>query len=518
MKRSTIGCLLAVLLLVAGCGNSSRGAQSSRTGGTVTIALPASLESYDPAMYRSRPTEAVLSNVFDELVVRLPDGKIVPDLATGWKQVDATRWTFSIRKGVRFQNGDPLTADDVAFTLDRVSQPGQVGGQTSLRQSLLPAMKPAAVQDPSTVAVTLGAPSPPDILLAGLAHIQVVPKRLLLSEGAATFASRPVGTGPFEFVSGQLDDQTVLKRFAGYWGGPAGLGAPGPARLDTVVFKVAPELSSALSGLQAGSVQIAQGVTPDQVGALQANPAIRIESYQDTNTVWFAMNVTRSPFDNEQVRQAMNYAINIDSIIKNIYQRQAARMTGPVPPFSAYFDTALKPYPYDPAKARQLLAAAGYPNGFPLVLDTIATYQDAAQAAAQDLQQVGVKATVRLWDVTALRAAALAGQRQMSLMSWGNSFRHPFDLINPTLGTKQRGNFADYSNQQVDALLAEAAQTTDTAVARRDYTKVQEIVYQQAPWVFGWAPKAIEAGSARLAGWSPGPDGMELMLHVSLGS
>lgn len=516
--RVLFGVVAACLLALTACGNASNGSGgggSSKRGGTVTIALPASLESYDPAMYRSRPTEAVLSNVFDELVMRLPDGTIVPDLASGYKQLDANHWRFTLRSNIKFQDGQKLTAEDVRFTLDRISQPGQIEGQTSLRQSLLPAMAPASVEGPNTVALTLKTATPADILLAGLAHIQIVPEHLVQSEGAATFAKHPVGTGAFEFVSGQLDDQTVLRRFPGYWGGPSQLGQ-GTARLDEVVFKVMPELSSALAGLSSGTVQIVQGVTPDQVGALKSNPDLMVKSYQDTNTVWFAMNVTKPPFDNQQVRQAMNYAINVAAIIKDIEQSQAVRMTGPVPPFSAYFDRSLKPYAYDPAKARSLLAAAGYPQGFQLVIDTTAPYQNEAQASAQDLQKVGVTATVRLWDVTALRTAALAGQRQMALMTWGNSFRHPFDLINPTLGTRQRGNFADYSNPSVDSLLATAASTTDSAAAARDYTEVQQTVYEQAPWVFGWAPKAIEAGSARLQGWQPGPDGMELMAHVSL--
>ncbi|HZU17426.1 MAG TPA: ABC transporter substrate-binding protein [Candidatus Dormibacteraeota bacterium] len=522
MKRAwiTFVFVVASVLTLTGCGGgqtgSGAGAAPTRSGGTIVVALPASLESYDPAMYRSRPTEAVLANIFDELVVRLPNGRIVPDLASSYQQLDATRWRFTLRRNVRFQNGQLLTADDVKFTLDRVSQPNQVDGKTSLRQSLLPAMDPATVEGPSSLIVTLKSPSPADILLAGLAHIQIVPAKLINGEGSTAFAAHPVGTGPFEFVAGQLDDETVLQRFPGYWGGPPQLGVPGPARLDRVVFKVIPELSSALAGLTSGSVQIVQGVTPDQVRSLKANPAVVVKSYQDTNTVWFAMNVAKPPFDRVQIRQAMNHAININSIVNHIYDGQAARMTGPVPPFSSYYDTSLKPYSYDPAEAKRLLAAGGYPNGFSLVIDTTAPYQDAAEAAAQDLQKVGVTATVRLWDVTALRQATLAGQRQMALMSWGNSFRHPFDLLNPTLGSGQRGNFADYSNPQVDSLLAAAATTTDHAKAAADYAKVQQIIYQDAPWVFGWAPKAIEAGSARLRGWQPGPDGMELLVHVSM--
>ncbi|MBV8087065.1 MAG: ABC transporter substrate-binding protein [Chloroflexi bacterium] len=481
------------------------------------MALRGGLATYDPRNYGSgRQHETVLANVFDELVVRTPDGKIVPDLATSWKQDDATHFTFNLRPNVKFHDGSPFTADDVKYTLDSQIQNNGIDGKTAARNTLLPPLDPVTVVNPQTVQLAFKGASPPDIILAGLSHIQIVPKALIDKEGSPAFAKQPVGTGAFKFVSGSGDTQTVLARWDGYWGGPPELGTPGPATPNQVVFKVIPEASTTLASLQSGDVQVIQSVPADQVSKLQADSNLQVKTYSGTRTTWIAMNVTKAPFDKVEVRQAMNYGINSQAIMQAIYAGKAQKMTGPVPPFSQYFDSSLQAYPYDQAKAKQLLAQAGYANGFQVVIDCIAAFKDIGDIISQDLRGVGVQATVRVWDDATLRTEALAGNRQMVLWDWGNSFRHPFDLLNPTLLTKGRGNYANYSNPKVDQDLNDGAATSDPTKAAAIYKDAQDTIYQEAPWVFGWVPDEIEAASAKVQNWTPGPDGWEIMQHLSL--
>lgn len=511
-----ISCLVMVLAsLMAYAGNASAASSSDR-GGTIVVAVRERLQNYDPTNYQPRITEHVLANIFDELVVRVQNEQLVADLAEGWTQEDATHWIFRLRKAVKFHDGTSLTAEDVKFTLDRVSQPDQVDGKTSIRQNLLPPMAPTTVVDPWTVRLTLKAPAPLEVLLASLSHIQIVPKAVFEKQGTAGFQKHPIGTGPFKFVSGSLDGETVLERFDGYWGGPKELGPPGPPKLDRVIFSVIPELSTAFAALKAGGLHILKGIPADMLDDLRRDRSLQVKTYPGTRTTWVAMNPTKPPFDKVAVRQAMNYAINSDAIIKNILHGQAVRMTGPVPPFSAYYDSSLKPYPYDPGKAKELLASAGYAGGFTVVLDTITPFKDIASAIVQDLKAVGLTATVRIWEGLALRAEALKGNRQMLLFDWGNAYRHPYDLLNPTLKTNGPGNYSRYSNKEVDALLDQGASTTDPKVARAAYYKAQAIIYEEAPWVFGWIPNEIEAASAKLQNWIPGPDGWSFLTHVTL--
>jgi peptide/nickel transport system substrate-binding protein len=377
-------------------------------------------------------------------------------------------------------------------------------------------MDPVTIIDPATIRLNLKNPAPPEIVLAALSHIQIVPMAIMEREGTAAFQRHPIGTGPFKFESGSLDDETVLTRFADYWGGPKELGPPGPAKLDKVVFKVIPELSTALAALQAGEVQIVKGVTPDLAVNLLSDKSLQVKTYPGTRTTWLAMNTTVAPFSTREVRQAMNYGIDSASIIKNLLRGQAIRMTGAVPPFSAYYDPSLQAYTYDPAKAKQLLASAGYPNGFSFGIDCVANFKDIANAMVEDLAKIGVTASVRLWEKSAMLAETKKGARQAVLSDWGNAYRHPYDLIDPNLKTGGVNNLSLYSNSQVDALINQGNSASDSKTAAQAFFQMQQIVYTDAPWVFGWVPNEVEVGSATVNGWVPGPDGWTFLLHVSV--
>ena len=349
---------------------------------------------------------------------------------------------------------------------------------------------------------------PEAILLAGLEHNSIVPKKYVEQVGGAGLAQKPIGSGPFKFVDGKLDGPITVERFDQYYAG-----AP---YLDRVVYRVSPELSTAVAALKTGEVQIVQSVPVSSVGDLTNDPNVQVKGYDGTRTTWFAMNVNQPPFDKVEVRQAMNYGLNVDGIVSKVLEGQAKRMNGPVPSFSQFYDSSIKPYPYDPAKAKQLLQQAGVGNGFQLTIDCIASFKDIAEVAAQQYRDLGIDTNVRVWEAAALRDAALNGERQMVLWDWGNAFRHPVDLVDAVLKTKGRGNYANYSNPEVDKLLDQGSSTNDPKVAQDAYSKVQQTIWSDAPWVFGWVPNEIEAARKEVQNWNPGPDGLEQLATVSL--
>lgn len=486
-----------------------------QTGGRLTVAITSPLQSFDPANHRDRITETVLRCMFDGLVTRTPAGEIVPEIAEAWKQVSQTEWEFTIRSGISFHNGEPLTADDVGFSLERVALEGRMDGQTSPRQSLLPPIEAIEAPDDATVRITLKKPVPEAILLAGLVHNQIVPKDYVEKVGGAGLAEKPVGAGPFVFSEGSLSGPIVLKRFEKYYGGSPDMPPIGPAKLDEVIFRVIPELSARIAALKAGEVHIVQGLTPDAIAQLKTDPNVVVKTYPGTRTVWLAMNTTRAPFDRREVRQAMNYGLDIQLIIDQVLAGEAVRMRGAVPPFSQFFDESIEPYPYDPDKAKQLLADAGLDSGFQFVIDAAEPDRAVVEIIAQQYRELGIDASVRIWEWPVLREAALKGERQMVFSSWGNAFRHPVDLLNPTLMTGGRGNYALYSNPEVDQLLEEAAVASNEQAAEM-YARVQRILYEDAPWVFLWIPNEIEAASRTVQGWEPGPDGRVLLADTWL--
>ncbi|HLY22004.1 MAG TPA: ABC transporter substrate-binding protein [bacterium] len=296
--------------------------------------------------------EAVLRNIYDGLVGHSPDGKVVPQLATAWRKVGPAVYDFTLRPGVKFQNGDPVTADDVVFTFQRVLTPGAITGVSSTRKDLLGPILRVQKLDESHVRFVYSASFPEALVLQSLVHFQIVPQKYVQQMGEAGFIAKPVGAGPFRFVRGALNSEIVLERYDGYWAGPA--------KLRQVIFRMMPEPSSRIAALLSGEVQVIQEVPPDLVDRLKASPNVQVKTAEGTRSYEIEFNTKAEPFTDPRVRQAVNYAINWDPILRDIYHGYGKRLSTAFLPSGFGYDASLKPYPYDPAKARELLRQAGY--------------------------------------------------------------------------------------------------------------------------------------------------------------
>jgi peptide/nickel transport system substrate-binding protein len=296
--------------------------------------------------------EAVLRNIFDGLVGAAPDGKVVPQLATSWRKIGPAVYDFTLRPGVKFQNGDPVTADDVVFTFQRVLTPGAITGVASTRKDLLGPILRVQKLDESHVRFVYSASFPEPLVLQSLVHFQIVPQKYVQQAGEAGFMAKPIGAGAFRFVRGALNSEIVLERFDGYWAGPA--------KLRQVIFRMLPEPSSRIAALLSGEVQVIQEVPPDLVDRLKASPNVQVKTAEGTRSYEIEFNVKAEPFTDPRVRQAVNYAINWDPILRDIYHGYGRRLATAFLPSGFGYDASLKPYPYDPAKARELLKQAGY--------------------------------------------------------------------------------------------------------------------------------------------------------------
>jgi peptide/nickel transport system substrate-binding protein len=325
---------------------------SIRGGDTIIVGMRNdSIAPLDPGI---PPTdrEAVLRNVFDGLVGAGPHGSVVPQLATSWRKIGPAAYEFTLRPGVKFQNGDPVTADDVVFTFERVLTPGAISGYSSTRKDLLGPIQRVQKIDESHVRFLYSASFPEALVLQSLVHFQIVPQKYLQQTGEQGFIAKPVGAGPFRFVRGALNSEIVLERYDGYWAGPA--------RVRQVIFRMMPDPSSRIAALLAGEVQIIQEVPADLVARLKGSPNVEVKTSEGTRSYEIEFNTKAAPFNDARVRQAVNYAINWDSILRDIYHGYGQRLATAFLPSGFGYDPSLKPYPYDPAKARELLRAAGY--------------------------------------------------------------------------------------------------------------------------------------------------------------
>ncbi len=462
----------------------------------------------DPANHRSRETESVLRTMYNGLVAHDPNMKLVPELIESWMWSDPTTLQVKLRPGVKFHNGAALTAEDIVFTFTRLMKDGAINGQTSPRKGLLGPTREVVKVDDSTVRFVLAEPWP--VLPAMLTFQEVVSQAFTENSGAAGLATQENGTGPFRLVQWRRGDSLVLERFPDYFGGAPAIPRAGEACIDRVIIKIIPENASRTAALLAGDVDIVNELPAHDIRNVEANRNTKVMAVNGTRTFFVALNNTRKPFDDVRVRRAANHALNRQLIIDKLLAGRATRLNGVMSPAAFGFNPDLPEYTFDPARAKALLAEAGYPNGIDVTLDADGPQKETAEAIAALLTQSGIRTKVAVGEGSQVRAKwSPTGKKEgdMWIPSWGNASLDPTDIFEPTLQTGGRGNSAFYSNRQVDALLAAGGRETDTAKREAAYRQAQSIVNQDAPWIFLWLPQDLYGVSARLSGWSPAASG-----------
>ena len=332
---------------------------SLRHGVTIIVGMNTNgFISLDPMMYRSRETETMNRNMFDGLVTRTHEGKVVPELAESWQQVDATTYNFTLRNGLKFHNNDPVTVNDVVFTFERVLKPNAINGKSSPRRGLLgPLIKVEKLNDVQ-VRFILANPFPP--FLQALVHFQIVPMDYIQRVGDRVFSEKPIGAGPFKFVGADLDVEVVMERFDDYYGGSPNLPPMEPAKIKSAVFKTMPEPTTRVAALLAGEVSIIQDVPADLVDRLKKSRSVQILTIEGTRTYQIELNNKKPPFIDIRVRKAINFAVNWDEILTNVYNSHGTRLATCFLPSGFGYNPKLQPYHYDPEKAKALLLDAGY--------------------------------------------------------------------------------------------------------------------------------------------------------------
>ena len=508
--------------------------ESSAASGTIVIAMGAAPVSLDPADHRSRESETVIRNMFDGLVTRDTSSGVHMQLAESMDWADEQTLNIKLREGVKFHDGTEMTADDVVFTFERIINENAIEYpelHTSPRKGLIAPLESIEKTGDYSVAMHFNGPWPPAMQL--LVHQQIVPKAYIEKVGTEGFIANPIGTGPFKFVSAQPGlEEVVLERFADYYGGSPDLTPVGPACVNQVVFRVIPEASTRVSALLAGEVDIITNVPQDLIPSLESNENVQVKTAGGTQPKWLELNVNMAPFDDVRVRQALNYAVDKELIIQQIYGGRAVALPGPLSPYNNFVNKGLSPYPYDPAMATDLLKQAGWEDtdgdgildkdGQPFVftIDTLEAWRPLAEAVADMYRAIGVDSNVRFWEYSVIKDQLLAGERQGYLDDWGDSAFDPVGhfeakwhgfVADTPYG---RGNFSGYNNERVNELIEQGETTGDTTTRQAIYNEAQQIVYEEAPAVFLILPEEVEAASASISNWTPASDSRENMHDV----
>jgi peptide/nickel transport system substrate-binding protein len=496
------------------------------------VGLTRAPTSLDPGDHRDRQSETVIRNMFDGLVTRDTRNGVHLELAQALEWLDDRTLSVTLRRDVLFHDGTEMTAEDVVFTFDRLIQENAIEyptPHTSPRRGLITPLEWIEKSGDYSVVMHFRAPWPPATQM--LVHQQILPKHYLQAVGTQGFIAHPIGTGPFKFVSASSDlQEVVVERFEAYYGGAPDLPPVGPACVQRVVFRAIPGALVRAAALRAGELAIIQAVPRDLVATLTETRDIQVLTAPGTRPTWLELNITKPPFDDVTVRQALNYTIDKQRLIDEVYGGRAYALPGPLSPFNNSVDATLAPYTYDPERAASMLMEAGWTDfdgdgildrqrrPFAITLDTLEEWGPLAEAVARQIDEMGITVIVRYWDRAEISPRLLARERMAYLDSWGDSAFDPVGHFeakwHSTIegGPYGRANYSGFANPRVDELIQLGETTADPQERQRIYSEAQRIIYEAAPAVFLILPEEVEAASLQVQNWEPASDG-RINLH-----
>ena len=490
-------------------------AEAAGPGGELTVGVPTNLTGLDPADVNDTLSQSACKLMLQGLYGFDKDMGLVPLLAESYTANDgATEFTFKLRTGIAFHDGTAFDAEAVRANFMRILDPANHLKRTSLYNMI----DEVVVTGPATVTFKLK--SPFGAFVPTIAH----PAGCLVSPAAITKYSKelnrnPVGTGPFKFVSWSADTLKVTKN-DNYW-------KPGLPKLSAVTFRSVPENGARIAMLQTGEAQFIYPMPPEMIKTIQGNADIQLIDAPSIIERYVAMNVAKKPFDDLRVRQAMNYAVDKTAFTKIVWSGYEDVADAPIPPKLGFY-AKQGPWPHDVAKAKALLAEAGYPNGFESEIwaNTTTIQVRTLQFLQQQMAQVGVKLTVtpleaglldqKIWSVQKPEDSQL----KMYAGGWSSSTGDADWGLRPLFWGQgfppKLYNVGYYSNPEVDKNLEAALATADAAKRGAFYKTAQEQIWHDAPWIFMGVDHILAAHSKKLTGVYQIPDGGLLIEEGSL--
>lgn len=479
----SLSALLAITTIACGGGGSGAGRKT-----LIDSRDTYDPRSLDPALSTDVPTGRAVEYVFDGLTRFTPDARVVPGLARSWDIApNGLTYTFHLRTGVKFHDGRPFTAANVVHSFQRVLDPATKGGRGEPLYPIQGAQDYAggkaktiaglAITNDSTVVITLSEP------LAIFPKLLAMPVASIVPDNPpGNFGEHPVGTGPWKFVDWRHDDYMLFARNAAYF--------DGPPKADSLRARIIPERSTSEAEFESGNVDVLN-VPEEETHTWEADESKKsmLASAPALRFWYIAINVTRGPLTDVRVRQALNYAIDGPTILNRVIGGRGTLAAGVIPPILAGADSTRKPYGHNVARAKQLLAAAGHPNGIDLEL--WASQSDVSPQLAQSLNanlaEAGIRAKIILRDASSMREAARSGNTDLALKEWWADYPDAENFLYPLLHSSNKGvggNVSFYSNPEFDRVVSAARREQDDAKRAAMYKQADQIAFNDAPMVY----------------------------------
>ena len=473
---------------------------------TLVYCSEGSPEGFQPQFFSTGTTfDAASVPMFNRLVeFELGTTNVIPGLAERWDVgADGKSYTFYLRKGVKFHSNAVFTptrdfnADDVIFSWSRMANANHpfhkiTAGQTYAYfedMAMSNIVDRVEKVDPHTVRFVLKRAEAPFIADMAMDFASILSAEYfetMMKKGTPNAAdAQPIGTGPFQFSGYQKDATIRYKAFDKHW--------KGKPKVDNLVYSITKDATARYAKLKTGECHVMAFPKPADLEAMRKDPALDVQQKEGLNVGYIAFNVEKKPFDNKLVRQALNLATNKDEIMKAVYQGNGQVAKNPIPPILWSYNNAVKDYPYDVAKAKQLLAQAGYPNGFEVdlwYLPVTRPYNPDGKRMAEMIQadwdKVGVKVKLVTYEWAEYRKRSKTGEQPVMMFGWSGDNGDPDNFFVPLLGcdaVKGGGNVARWCNKEFNDIVQKAAQTPKQADRAKLYEQAQLIVKEEAPWI-----------------------------------
>lgn len=447
------------------------------TGGVLKLAFSADPAGFDPAMGPSGMSHVVIEQVYSTLMSLDPDAQPYPDLAESFEiSSDGLEYTFKLRKGVKFHNGDELTAEDVKFTFDRLRKPGSGYSYASQVETI----KDVAVIDPYTVKFTLTVRTGPFMTYMAFPGSSIVPKKLL--ESGHDLNAKPVGSGPFKFVSYQPRSMIVFEKNKDFY-------EAGKPYVDGLEMHLIADVTALTNAVLSGTVNFSNEIPPKDWQSVQATPGITGQTLEGSRFYWLIPNNTVKPFDNPKVRQAIAHVINREAIVAGTFFGQATPILGGTIPAWNWGYAGLKVFDPkgDVAKAKALMAEAGHPDGFTTTMTMVSSFPAMVAMAPiiqANLASIGIKATIstmevpRYWD-------EIWGPSKFDLTSmyWVSPLADPDDFVFNNYACKVPVNVQKSCTPDMDTILKQAKSVPTIEERKAAYVKQQQLSLEEMPIV-----------------------------------
>jgi peptide/nickel transport system substrate-binding protein len=495
--------LILALLVSTGCGGpdaaDDAGPVDEGPGESVLrVALQTNPNTIEPATGDTRTASNVAWSIFSSLVWLDDEGVVVPALAESWTiSDDGLVYTFKLREDVVFHNGYPFTADDVVFTWER----GQ-GSNITYQEDFLAVAEMVKIDD-YTVEARLEAPNA-FILLLMNEHWGILSKQYHDEVGEEGYLQNPIGTGPFKFVEWRAGDRIVLEAFEDYW-------EEGYPKVDQIIYRPIPDTATRFAALINDDIDIVSNLGPEQADAVEAAENVSLVTYGQDRVYYVTFNNMSTgigtPIEDKLVRQAMSYAIDYDAIIERLFDGYAERVSGFIIPGNLGYDPSVTPYPYDPEKAKDLLAQAGYPDGFAIEMagpsETYTNFEQVLQAVASYWSEIGIEVDLQFmesgsfWELQAKRELPpLFGD------SWSSSTGEAYPRLIGSVGGED-ASYAAWLDPVLVDLVKEVEMTADSVERGEVYTRILKYMFEDPPFIYLYAPTAFEAINNRVQNYNP---------------